>query len=463
MKIKINSRVLIALSLVTCGSLNCRKLTLVPEPVNTITTVEAFSTDATATSAIVGIYSDFLNHRFSNGSEFPSSYWGMSADELRTFGGPSRFETNTLDAVSGNSNGFWISGYYDIYLANAALEALPISDNVSPALKKQLSGEAEFFRAFFHFYLLNIYGDVPLVMSTSYRVNTILPRSSSSIVYRQIKADLIDAQEKLADDYSLSNGERIRVNRFGATALLARVYLYNQQWDSAEAQASSVIANNSLYQLNNDLNETFLANNSEAILQLQTPDIYPYATKEGNTFNPSNNTSRPNYYLTNQVLAAFESSDLRRKDWVDSTNFSGTTYYYPHKYKIFVGTQGNNSEYYMILRLAEQYLIRAEARAQQNNLIGAISDLNVIRERAGLSDLPPLLTQPELLAAVAQERRVEFFAEWGHRWLDLKRTGQADSVLGAIKPTWKPTAKLYPIPAPELINNANLTQNPGYN
>jgi len=112
--------------------------------------------------------------------------------------------------------------------------------------------------------------------------------------------------------------------------------------------------------------------------------------------------------------------------------------------------------------LAEQYLIRAEARAEKNNLNGAIDDLNMIRERAGLSPLLPSSDQSQVLAAVAQERRIELFAEWGHRWLDIKRTKTADQILGPIKSLWKSTAQLYPIPTLEIQTDPNLKQNPGY-
>jgi hypothetical protein len=114
-----------------------------------------------------------------------------------------------------------------------------------------------------------------------------------------------------------------------------------------------------------------------------------------------------------------------------------------------------------VLRLAEQYLIRAEARTQQNNIAGAQADVNVIRHRAGLGDTPAN-DKESLLTAIDQERKHELFNEWGHRWLDLKRTGRADAVLSAIKPQWKPTAVLFPIPESEIINNPALKQNPGY-
>jgi hypothetical protein len=442
----------------------CTKLTQVGNPVNTVTTEETFGTDATATSAIIGIYSQFLNN-YGNGST--TFDLGMSADELLTIGGSPFFETNTLAANLGLSDPFWTSAYYAIYLANAAIEALPVSTGVTASVKKQLTGEAEFFRAFFHFYLVNLYGPVPIVTTTNYQVNDTISRSPVAAVYQQIIADLKAAQNNLASDYSVSGGQRVRVNQFGATALLARVYLYEQQWDSAEAQASAVIANSGLYSLTG-LNSVFLANSSEAILQLEPPNMAPYATQEGLNFLPGDTLGDGlEYYLTSQLMASFEDSDQRRVNWVDSCNYqgSGIYYYYPFKYKVRNG-QGNITEYYMVLRLAEQYLIRAEARAEQNNnLEGAISDLDTIRARAGLPDLPATLSQSQILSAVMQERKIEFLAEWGHRWLDLKRLGTtvATTTLSGDKGLTVPSSQLlYPIPASELVDDANLSQNAGY-
>jgi hypothetical protein len=114
------------------------------------------------------------------------------------------------------------------------------------------------------------------------------------------------------------------------------------------------------------------------------------------------------------------------------------------------------------LRLAEQYLIRGEARAHQNNVQGAQEDLNIIRSRAGLG-ATTANDESSLLAVIETERQVELFAEWGHRWFDLKRTGRADAVLSLEKaPNWQSTDRLYPIPFEEIKINPSLTQNPGY-
>ncbi len=134
---------------------------------------------------------------------------------------------------------------------------------------------------------------------------------------------------------------------------------------------------------------------------------------------------------------------------------------YPVKYK---SIDGSFSEYSIVLRLGEQYLIRAEARIRQNKLTGADSgesDINIIRFRAGLN--PVIVTsQSDLLLAVEKERNHELFTEWGHRWFDLKRYKHADDILSNIKEDWNITDTLYPIPASQIINDPNIQQNQGY-
>ncbi len=159
------------------------------------------------------------------------------------------------------------------------------------------------------------------------------------------------------------------------------------------------------------------------------------------------------------MLNAFEPGDLRKAKWLNSTVIGGQIYFYPFKYKIRSGRPV--TEYYMVLRLAEQYLIRAEAEAKLNDLSDAIADLNIVRSRAGLPNTSAT-TQAQLLAAIKHERQVELFCEWGSRWFDLKRTGDIDAVLGAEKTGWSSTDSLYPIPFSEIQANPFLTQNTGY-
>ena len=119
-------------------------------------------------------------------------------------------------------------------------------------------------------------------------------------------------------------------------------------------------------------------------------------------------------------------------------------------------------EYSIVFRLSEQYLIRAEARAKQGDILNGKSDLDMIRNLAGLGNITAV-TQQDLLDAILRERRVEFFTEHGHRFFDLKRANQLDTVLSVTKPGWNSFEALFPIPATELSLNPNLApQNPGY-
>jgi hypothetical protein len=162
------------------------------------------------------------------------------------------------------------------------------------------------------------------------------------------------------------------------------------------------------------------------------------------------------------LLAAFEVNDKRRSNWIKSVIINGTEYHYPVKYREnTIATP--RKEHNIVLRLAEQHLIRAEARAHLDQLPGAIDDINLVRNRAQLNNLHPALNASQCLAAIEQERRVEFFTEWGHRWLDLKRTNKATAVLAPVKNNnWQSTDQWYPIPFDEIRKNPNLQQNDGY-
>ncbi len=202
------------------------------------------------------------------------------------------------------------------------------------------------------------------------------------------------------------------------------------------------------------------------------------ATYEGISFIPGSGLGGELFYdlhltISDNLLNAFEAGDKRKTSWIgaaapNAQNVPGQ-YYFPHKYK--TGTYnrvigGTPTEFYMVLRLAEQFLIRAEAAANgAGSVTDAIDDLNMLRHRAGLSDLPYGLDQTQLLAAVAQERRVEFFCEWGHRWFDLKRTNKAAALLSQVpvKQPWQGNYQLlYPIPSREIEFNSFLRQNDGY-
>lgn len=444
---------------------SCKKFVDTPVPKTELASQLVFTDDKTATAAMVGLYSDMnaLNYQFAN--TLMNYLSAMHADDLyyaATFENYDVFRQVRLLPQSNYVNAYWTYVYSYIYHANACIEGLTAAQNLSPAVKEQLLGESYFMRAFFYFYLVNIYGDVPLITSTDYKVNGSKGREATAEVYRQVISDLQTAKAKLGNNYPSSN--RVRPNKAAATALLARTYLYNKEWALAEAEATQVLTNSN-YSLLQDLNGVFLANSREAIWQLQPVNVAAGRnTWEGFTSVPASAAANAAFRLdTTNLIPKFEANDARRQNWTgNKITTAGAHIYWPMKYKVRTSTAGV-TEYSMVMRLAEQFLIRAEARIQQGKLGDGRSDLDSIRLRAKLPVLPVNLDKAALLLAVEKERQLELFTEWGHRWFDLKRTQRSAAVLGPIKgANWQATDTLYPIPADAIRTNINLTQNEGY-
>jgi len=439
---------------------SCKKFVTVPLPIDQLTSDFVFANDNSAIEAVTGIYSKMMENQQQFSSGFTTFFAGMSSDELYYFTPSFRdeFVNNQITLVSHSSieSSFWNPCYLYIYASNKCIESVNASKSLSPEVKKQVIGEAKFIRAFCYFHLVNLFGDVPLALTSVYQDNQSLSRNKQSVIYTQIIDDLKDAENMLSEDYPSS--ERARPNKLAAAAFLSRVYLYCHDWAGAGEEASKVI-NSGLYSLDSNLNSVFKINSNETIWQLRP--VNPYVnTWEGKQIIPATSGSTPTYLLTNSLINSFEINDRRKTEWVKSTSFLNQTLYYPYKYKIYTGS--TLSEYYVVLRLAEQYLIRAEARCRQNNISGTQSDINIIRNRAGLNNTIAN-NQSSLLAAIEHERQIELFAEWGHRWFDLKRTKRADYFLGALKPsTWQSTDTLWPIPESQIRLNPSLKQNPGY-
>ena len=438
--------------------LSCNKLIDVGPPKTDLTGNTVFTNDATATAALTGIYEKMSAGADNFGNGAITLYGGLAADELvnySTYSGQAEFYAANITTRNEVISNLWAQAYAYIYQANAVLEGLIDSTLVTRSLRQQLRGEAKFIRSFCYLYLVNLFGDVPLVLTTNYSTNAELVRTSKAEVYQQIISDLNDARNIMMSDYIFSNEEKVRPTRWAAEALLARVYLYLEEWQNAEAISTDII-NNGPFTLVNELDNVFLKNSDEAIWQL-SPVRPSINTEEGNLFIL---TGLPNTAaLSGELVNSFELGDQRKVHWIGMYSAGSQSFYYPYKYKVKLSP--TISEYYMVLRLGEQFLIRAESRIHQGNISGCQNDLNLIRNRAGL---PNTIETEEtgLLNAVYHERQVELFVEWGHRWFDLKRTGKADSVLSVLKTDWQGTDELFPIPQSEIANDPRLSQNPGY-
>ncbi len=447
----------------------CEKFVTIPSPKDQMDQVRVFESEESALSAMASVYFKLSEsgQGFASGSHSSiTMLGGLYADELisyQTTGSSSYdFYLNSVTPVNGSVSSVWGNAYNIIYETNRIIEGLNVSVAISQPLKRQLLGEAIFIRSFCHFYLVNLFGDIPLVTTSDYTVNSGISRTPINQVYERIISDLNDAKELLSDQYPSS--DRVRINKGAATAMLARVCLYTKKYADAEAESNEVIERHTQYKLESDLTKVFLATSDEAIWQIMPQGGIITYTYEGLIFILF---TQPIYYaMRDNLYLAFDQNDLRRQHWIGSVSSTSglTTWYFPYKYKQN-SMNGSRSENSMVLRLAEQFLIRAEARAHQNKLTGtnsAESDINIIRNRAGLGNTTAT-SQTDLLIAIEKERNLELFTEWGHRFFDLKRTGRLNDVLPMSKPNWNPTDALLPIPQSELLINQNLQpQNNGY-
>jgi tetratricopeptide (TPR) repeat protein len=439
----------------------CEKLVEVDLPDSQLTGTAVFQDRNTATAALANTYAKLRGTGFLSGFAFGSPIaLGLYTDELTYYGGSGvNSEFLYADALLPTTpiiSQLWNDSYHQIYCANAILEGVAGSTVLQPSERDQFKGEALFVRALVHFYLLNVYGDIPYVETTDYTKNRLVSRMPQVEVYQKIVSDLKKAIALLPEDYI--SAERVRPNRSTAYALLARTYLYMSMWDEASNAASAVI-NNPAYVWETDLDQIFLKGSSTTIWQLK-PGFEGGNTNEASAFIFSTGPP-PSLAITNALVNGFAIGDQRKSHWIGTVTKGSDIWHYANKYKAN-GNTGTSVEYSIIFRLAEQYLIRSEARAHQGQLIGAREDLNKIRNTAGLGDIQAV-TANDLISAILEERKFELFAEYGHRFFDLKRTSKLDDVLSPLKPGWNTSDRLWPIPETEMLTNPNLKpQNLGY-
>lgn len=455
-----NHRLLTVLTLLIYTT-SCEKDLDVGLPASHITGHVVFEDKATVRAALAEVYAKLRDVGIVAGTPSGTSLlMGLYADEMDFYGVGAHpadsFYSHSLIPSSTAVAEFWNHSYHLIYACNAIIEGLENSTSLPEEVTDLLKGEAYFLRGFLHFNLLNLFGDIPYITGTDYRINSTVSRRPEEEIHGFIIEDLLLAQILLPAVEE--TGERILVHSGAAEALLARVYLYMEDWERAVEAASGVL-NNGLYAWHEDLETLFLKNSPTTIWQLK-PGTEGFNTHEAKTFKFE--TGPPPFTaLRADLVSAFEEGDLRRQAWIGEVSDGTNHWYYANKYKLYL-PMASTEEYSILLRLAEQYLIRAEARVELGDFNGARQDLNKVRQRAGLHETTAG-DREALREGILKERRAELFTEQGHRWFDLKRSGTAGAVLSGIKPGWRATHILLPLPEEELILNPNLEpQNPGY-
>lgn len=444
--------VLSAVSLFTVMQ-SCESFTEIDPPRNKIVKDDAFANETSANAAVLGVYLQLTSVEFGKG--LPTVVLGLSSDEMYKYMDDTssrQLHTNDLVADHNNIKELWTSMYAVIGQSNAILEGLENNTTIAEGKRQQFMGEAKFLRAYCYFYLTQLWGDVPLITTTNWSQNSKATRTAKAEITAMMIQDLKQAIEFLPETATTN----IRAKKAAASGLLARVYLYEKNWIEAQRYAELTIANTvGASAMLPDASEVFYPESGETIFQIAPQKFFSSSVESALMY-----LFGPEYLLEDNLVAAFETGDTRKSAWVgqkDGVNYAA-------KYTTNPYDTSGSPQYNVVLRASEQFLIAAEAQAQQSNIGGAVENINVIRRRAGLSEAEEQgLGQADCLMLIEKERRVELFAEWGHRWLDLKRTARAEEVLGAITgKNWKTEDALYPIPASEIKLNPNLKQNKDY-
>jgi len=442
-----------------CGG--CSDFVEVDPPKNNLVSETVFKDPATVESALANLYYGMREQGMTSGSFGLTTALGIYADELDYYGfNADQMQLYNHNVIADNNLllVWWEQAYSLIYAANDIIRGVESSKDLNIEGKKTFQGQALFVRAYLHSLLVSLFGDVPYITNTDYLTNNKVSRLAEEEVYVRIIEDLTEAMALLESIGSISE-ERVWPDSDAVKALLARMYLYTENWEMAAATSTELITD---FPLEAELNHVFLKDSPETIWQLRADDDFPKNTREAGQL-IIQTVPGQTYALTDEFLASFEVGDLRSDHWIGSATDAenGTTLYFAHKYKAGIN-ETESLEYSILFRSAEQYLIRAESRAYLGNLVGAQNDLNAIRNRAGLSNTMAN-TMEGVLKAILQERKIELFTEQGHRWFDLKRTGNAGNELNGIKPNWQENHVLLPVPEDELEINPNmLPQNPGY-
>jgi len=444
----------------------CKKFLNV-QPVDQVSDLATIVDATSSETAVRGLYRTMAGGTTppAGSSTGTGSYYGGLYETFGYLGGDDivwtgsqaviqQFIAHNITADNGNLETVWSGIYQTINGANQVIEKVPkvVDPTFTTGQQSQLTGEGYFVRALSYFDLARAWGGVPITLTpttTATQKNSIA-RSTLAQTYAQVLSDL-NAADSLMSLPTTQNP--VRANKETAWALKARYYLYQQDWANAEAYATKVIADNTNYQLLAPFNSWFQPASAvatkESVFELSYNPTYTNSTR---TYWQPPATGGTRQWAPGDSIVSLLNNPLiggGRSALIAATS---TNAWYGN---LFYRSPATDPSY--IIRIAEVYLIRAEARAQQNELSGALSDLNAIRTRANLAN-STAVTQSDILLAIENENRVEFALE-PHRWFDLVRTGRAAAVLGVTNAD----DYVFPIPLVEIqLSNGVLTQNNGY-
>lgn len=473
---------------------SCDGAILDSTPQNSINSENFFNTTEDAIAALNGAYQTL---------QWPNNYnfrlWTLDIvagnAEVGAGGGEDGFETKQLALfiVQPDNPGvedLWRGIWPAVSKANLVIERVGSMENIEDDLRERIIAEAKFIRALVYFNGVRLFGGLPIITSAA-SDNLFVSRATKEETYQQIITDLTEAADVLPVRYSgRDNAEVGRATRGAALGILAKVYLTQGDYASAESTALEVTtlgyALNTLYSQNFEpINE----NDSESIFEVQFSSgagFGAFDKKHQGSWAPEFTNPRGSGispgggfgwgHVTQEFVNAYEPGDVRLAQtvWQTGDTYSGYTYdpsFSSTGYNIKKWVQGSastnaiDSDLNMpVLRYADLLLVLAEAINEQGRPDEALPYINQVRSRAGLSDLSGL-NQEQLRVRILQERRVELAFE-GQWWFDIMRAGPeaAEEFFQSLgKSNFDPaTHTVLPIPLTDIDLNPNMKQNPNY-
>ncbi|MVM31851.1 RagB/SusD family nutrient uptake outer membrane protein [Spirosoma sp. HMF4905] len=447
-------------SYITCFILTLTVLTsckdvLEPTPYDIRIDDLTLKTAADAPLVRIGLYSAF--RAMTSSVVIAGDFTADNIKHNGTFTSYQEFGTKQITSTNADVATFWAGVYQTNYVANFILERLPnVVSGITSDSRKTLTAEARFLRGLANFYGVYTFGDIPLVTTTDQATNRNIARSPKATVLAAVLADYQAALADLPDDSSTGAAY---LSKRVVQAALARYYLYQKNWAQAETYATQVISSGKFTLVpdyNTIVNVNFTAESIFEVGYTQNDDPGTLNTLF---------VSRREVIPSDQIVIALNSTESGTRVATIAFNVAqqqGNDNGWTVK-KYGTAIEGNAN--IVVFRLAEMYLIRAEARAQLGKLVGAnsaVEDLTVLRTRAKAVAVTAA-AQADVLLAIERERQYELAFE-GHRWYDLVRTGRAQAVMSAFSPNWSSRFEVWPIPQSEILRNPALqgAQNPGY-
>lgn len=487
---------------------------------NTVST-GTFWADANDVSlAVNGMYHPITNTFFWGRIVHTGAMLRSDIFNVRPFGPNTAMSTFQGEAGAARwSTEIWQEPFKTIFRANAILENVNAENVPDATTRNGFIGQAHFMRGLAYWYLVNLYGNVPIVTRTAQGDEDFFPaQASPSEVWAQIITDFTAAESELPASWS--GADLGRPTSGAATAFKGKSYLYQGDWSAAESAFRQVVNSGNYSLLPSDrYMENFTEeneNNEESVYELQFLGQSAFAwgvdiPGTGNMGNfhidyaPPAKSPDQSHYINSWVKDLFEANGetIRRDatlayDYPGSTGYGGVPFLddftaeldlavsegmepiYSRKYAgmdigvradvDFLGTNvGNN---WRIIRYADVLLMLAEAINEQNKPADAEPFVNMVRERAAVSTLTGL-NQDQMRQAIIDERVLELSGE-SHRFFDLVRWGLADDYMGETSLHGDHPKSLSGgefqngkheyiwIPVSELSANENLVQNPGY-